>query len=166
MHSRDFRFLPALRFHPDTPPFTPDSAGDSPDPTRRTTLFSTPILIVEDESMIAWMIEDILLAAGFTAVAMAPDGDSALAEAARTPPGLIVSDVNLGPGADGIATARTIIAARAAAGTSSPGVIFITGYADDMMRQRLSAELPAAQLLRKPVEPNALTRAVMRALAS
>lgn len=108
--------------------------------------------------MIAWMIEDVLVEAGFRSVAIAADGERALAAAALRRPGLIVSDVNLGPGADGIDTALRIRA------ESSVPLIFVTAYSDAALRARLAAELPGAQLLRKPVDPAALLRAVMRAL--
>ena len=138
----------------------PPPLGEKQDPAAATGLFATPILVVEDESMIAWMIENVLLDAGFTTVEMASTGEDAEQLAARGRPGLIISDVNLGRGKDGIAAASAI---RAASGAVP--LIFVTAYADDMMRERLAAELPGAQMLRKPVEETALIRAVMRALA-
>ena len=124
-------------------------------------LFATPILVVEDESMIAWMLENVLLDAGFTTVELASTGEDAEQIAATDRPELIISDVNLGRGKDGIAAARAI---RAAHGPVP--LIFVTAYADDAIRERLAAELPGAQLLRKPVDEATLVRAVMRALAN
>ena len=123
-------------------------------------LFATPILVVEDESMIAWMIANVLEEAGFECVAVAANGAQALEEARTQAPGLLVTDVNLGAGADGVETALAICGAHPAP------VIFVTGYADDSMRQRIRDTLPRAQILRKPVDPGALTRAVLRALAN
>ncbi len=133
----------------------------SPDkfPDIDSNLFATPILIVEDESMIAWMIVNILEEAGFEAVAVAANGAQALEEARVRAPRLVVSDVNLGKGADGVETALAICKCQPAP------VIFVTGYADDSMRQRIADTLPRAQILRKPVDPSALTRAVLRAIA-
>ena len=149
------------RFTTDPPPraaqpSTPPDDGSNPD----VTLFATPILVVEDESMIAWMIANVLEEAGFVSVAVAANGRQALNEARTRAPGLLVSDVNLGAGIDGVETALAICAAQPAP------VIFVTGYADDSMRQRINDTLPRAQILRKPVDPAALTRAVLRALAN
>ena len=148
-------FAPA----PGKPPSSPPAVGRNND--RERALLATPILVVEDEAMIAWMIENVLLDAGFTTVEMAATGEDAERLAAADRPGLIISDVNLGRGKDGIAAASAI---RAASGAVP--LIFVTAYADDKMRDRLATELPGAQLLRKPVDEAALIRAVMRALAN
>ena len=143
---------------PGDPPPAPGASAD-----RRSAadaLFATPILVVEDESMIAWMIENVLLDAGFISVDMAATGEDAEQIAATARPGLIISDVNLGAGKDGIAAA---VAIRAA---SALPVIFVTAYADSAMRDRVAAALPGAQLLRKPVDETVLLRAVMRALGN
>ena len=152
--------FPEFAQPPSAPP-PPPRQGVAPDRDPERALFATPILVVEDESMIAWMIENVLLDAGFTTVEMVATGEDAERCAAADRPGLIISDVNLGRGKDGIAAATAI---RAASG--SIPLIFVTAYADDKMRKRLAAELPGAQLLRKPVDEAALIRAVMRALAS
>src|SRR5579872_639826 len=69
---------------------------------------ATAILIVEDSAMIAWTVESFLGQMGFTDIAMASTGEEAVTLARKAPPGLIVSDINLGAGADGIDTAITI----------------------------------------------------------
>ena len=149
-----------VQFAPASGESPPDPGREAPDRSPRRDVFATPILVVEDESMIAWMLEDVLLEAGFTSIELASTGEDAEQFAARERPGLIVSDVNLGRGKDGIDAARVI---RAANGPVP--LIFVTAYADDAIRERLSVELPGAQLLRKPVEAAALIKAVMRALA-
>lgn len=150
-----------LLLHSDPPGPPPQFPGAyRPEGSRPEAPFDTPILVVEDEAMIAWMIENVLEDAGFTNVVIAANGAAARGEAQLKAPGLIVSDVNLGAGEDGIATARAICEA------GPVPVIFVTGYADVRMRQRLERELPSAQLLRKPVDSAALVRAVMRALSS
>lgn len=150
------------RRHAADPGDLPPATGASSDraAAAAAALFATPILVVEDESMIAWMIENVLLDAGFTSVDMAATGEDAERIAATAPPGLIISDVNLGAGKDGIAVATAIRA------TSTLPVIFVTAYADPAMRDRVAAALPGAQLLRKPVDEAVLLRAVMRALGS
>lgn len=118
----------------------------------------TPLLVVEDEAMIAWMVETMLEEMGFGAIAIAPTGDEAIRLAGATPPGLIISDINLGPGLDGIAAAAAIRAVQAGP------VIFITGYASAEAHARIRAELPGAAVLRKPVSEMELRAAITRAL--
>ncbi|ATY33813.1 response regulator [Sphingomonas psychrotolerans] len=118
----------------------------------------TPLLVVEDEAMIAWMVETMLEEMGFRSIAIAATGDQAIALAGSTPPGLIVTDINLGPGLDGIAAAAAIRAERPAP------VIFITGYAGAEAYARIQGEVPGAALLRKPVLVVELRLAVTRAL--
>lgn len=152
--------IPGLLFQRSPPGPPPIGQPDSHRKPSEDALFDTPILVIEDEGLIAWMIESVLMEAGFRSITLSADGELALAEARQVHPGLIISDVNLGPGSDGIATVRAIRA------TAAVPVIFITGYADARMRERLAAELPDAQLLRKPVDGRALIRALMHALGN
>lgn len=119
-----------------------------------------PILIVEDEVMIAWMLETLLEDAGFDAIAIASDGDSALAQAARLRPALLISDINLGAGIDGVEVATRI------AGGSGVPVLFVSAYADDAARARIAQGVPRAVLLRKPIDQSAFLAAVFSALAA
>jgi len=146
---------PGRRFHE---PVSPPTAGPDDDATMD--LFATPILVIEDEAIIAWLIEETLLEAGFRTVAISATGDQAVAMAARRAPGIIVSDVNLGPGIDGVEAIRAIRAGRAIP------AIFVTGFANDTMTARLEREMPGAKLLRKPVDGVELVRCVMRLLAN
>lgn len=123
-------------------------------------LFATPILIIEDEAILAWMIEELLEQAGFHAIEVAASGDQALQAARRRMPGIIISDVNLGAGIDGIEASRAICE------ESDIPVIFVTGFAADTMAARLEREMPRASLLRKPLDGAVLMRAVMRLLAN
>lgn len=118
-----------------------------------------PILIVEDEVMIAWMLQTLLEEAGFDAVVIASDGDSALAEAARLRPALLISDINLGAGIDGVE-----VATRIAGGAGTP-VLFVSAHADNAARVRIAEDVPCAVLLCKPVDAAAFTAAVFSALA-
>lgn len=149
-----------VQFAPSRGESPPQPGGNAPERNAHGNVFATPILVVEDESMIAWMLEDVLLEAGFTSIELASTGEDAEQSAASDRPGLIISDVNLGRGKDGIAAARVI---RDDIGPIPR--IFVTAYADDAIRDRLAVELPGAQLLRKPVVAAALIGAVMRALA-
>ncbi len=140
------------------PPGIPpgEAGGNRPWPSA---YLATRILIIEDEIMIAWMIESLLLDLGFSDIVMASDADQAISLAALSPPGLIISDINLGRGADGVEAAISIHRLKAVP------VIFVTAYAERAARERITAELPNAQLLRKPVGKPALVESVERALA-
>ncbi len=72
-------------------------------------LLAMPVLIIEDEAMIAWMLESLLEDMGFKTLIVVASGEDALAAARRDPLGLIVSDINLGSGRlDGVETAATL----------------------------------------------------------
>ena len=139
---------------------TPPPRRAPPDDDAATDLFSTPILVIEDEAIIAWLIEETLEEAGFRTVVVSATGEQALVMAAGRAPGIIVSDVNLGEGMDGVETVRAIRAGR------SIPAIFVTGFASDTMTARLEREMPGAKLLRKPVDGAELVRCVMRLLAN
>lgn len=135
-----------------------DDPGSAQGGAEERKLFATRILIVEDEVMIAWMVESVLEDAGFTDIAIAANHDRACALATEAMPGLIVSDINLGDGPDGIATAAAIRRAGAMP------VLFVTAYSDEATRSRIVEQVPGAVLLRKPVQAQALCQAVMDAL--
>ena len=109
-------------------------------------------LIIEDESVIAMVIEDILRECGFTSFDFASSPQAALDAAASQSPDLITSDVQLKPGC-GIATVQTI-----RSGLAVP-VIFITGNAGDVTRR-----MPGFPVLSKPFSQAALSTAVAAAL--
>lgn len=56
-----------------------------------------PVLIVEDDLLIAWSIEQIARDMGFDNVIVASTGESALQAVGSTKFGLIICDLNLGP---------------------------------------------------------------------
>lgn len=123
-------------------------------------ILSTPVLIVEDEAMIAWALESYFEDMGFTDIAIAANGPEAIAFAASRSPGLVVSDINLGTGMDGVAATAAIAAQR------SIPVLFVTGYAGAETRSRIDRDLPGAVILSKPVDAAALRGAVAMALNS
>lgn len=122
-------------------------------------LLGTPILVIEDEAVIAWTLESHLEDMGFTDIAIAADARAATASAAVRAPGLIVSDINLGGGPDGV-----VATAGIHAGGFVP-TLFVTGYANADARARIEREVPGAAVLRKPIQPDELQRAINAALA-
>lgn len=117
------------------------------------------ILIVEDEFLIALTAETELVAAGFSVVGKAASFEKAIALAHSTRPDLVLMDVRLGPGPDGIDIA---IALRQE--LDIPCVI-ATGSINADNRRRA---IPAAPLawLAKPYTPADLVETVSKALQS
>ena len=109
-------------------------------------------LIIEDESMIAFAIEEILRDSGFTSFDVAASAHSAIVAATLRRPDMITSDVQLKPGC-GIATVEIICRARAIP------TIFITGNAADVARR-----LPNYRVLTKPFSERALIAGVAAAM--
>lgn len=107
---------------------------------------AAPVLIVEDEAVIGWMLESLLEDMGFTSITVVSSGEDAIAASARLTPGLIISDINLGPGRlDGVAAAALIRKKHRAP------IIFITGYANSDAMSRVGRALPGSPVLRKPI---------------
>lgn len=109
-------------------------------------------LIIEDESIIAIAIEDVLRDFGFTTFDIAASPEMAIEAAAQRCPDLITSDVQLNPGC-GITAVLTICESVVIP------VIFITGNVADVMLR-----LPTFRALRKPFSAEQLSSAVAAAL--
>lgn len=109
-------------------------------------------LIIEDESLIAMAIEDILMECGFTSFDVAPSPETAIEAASRRCPTLITSDVQLRPGC-GIETVLQICDVQLVP------VIFITGNASEVVDR-----MPGCPVLTKPFTDNQLKEAVAGAL--
>lgn len=123
-----------------------------------TALAAAHVLVIEDEAMIAWMIEGLLEDMGIHSIAIAADGAEALRLAAADPPALVISDINLGSAPDGVETVaaiRQIVAAQ---------VIFVSGYASSDARARIDQMVKGATVLRKPIEFDPFQRAIQAAL--
>jgi CheY-like chemotaxis protein len=116
------------------------------------------VLIVEDDAMIAWDMSLSLEAAGFQVCGIVSNGAAALERANAAVPDVVLMDVNLKEGMDGIETARAIRERQA--GTP---IIFVTGFGDPETSARIRAVNPNGYLL-KPVMPEELEAAIVRAL--
>lgn len=86
-------------------------------------------LIIEDEPLVALLIEDHLRAIGYSSIAFAVTEEDAVAAAARHRPDLITSDVRLACGCG-------IAAVEAIRGACKVPVVFITASGQDV-RQRM-----------------------------
>lgn len=135
---------------------SPGAVGGEPSARLPRAITDLSVLIIEDEAVIAWMLEDILESLGFAAITVAASSTAAIAAAHEAPPGLIVSDINLGTASDdGVTTIINIV------GDRRTPVLFITGHASAETQARIDSELGLALTLRKPVSRSELARAVM-----
>jgi len=111
------------------------------------------ILIVEDERIIARSIEKRLAAAGYHVAGLASNGDDAVKMAFELAPDLILMDINLGHGFDGVEVAEWIKTKR------QVPIVFLTAHADDATLQRAKLVEPAGYVL-KPYEDKDLETAI------
>ncbi len=116
------------------------------------------ILVVEDEAPIALNLRESLLTLGYAVGAVAMNGEEAVQLVRQEPPDLVLMDVHLGPGLDGIATAERMREAHPVP------VIYLTAFATDHTLERASATEPYGYLI-KPVTERELNASVKMALA-
>ncbi|HEX8393269.1 MAG TPA: PAS domain S-box protein [Longimicrobium sp.] len=138
-------------------PFTemPQTVAEAPQPPLPPRRGAETVLLAEDEPAVRMLIGAVLGDAGYT-VLSAANGAEALSVAAAHPGPihLLVSDVVM-PEMGGPELARLLRAAR-------PGtrVLFLSGYTEDAVRQRL----PEGGFVQKPVDPDELARRVRETL--
>jgi DNA-binding NtrC family response regulator len=111
------------------------------------------VLLVEDESMVSFLLEDMLQELGAGTVRHASRLETGLALAAERKPGLAVLDVN-------IAGKAVFPLAQKLARDGVP-FLFITGYG----RDGLAAEWASCEVLQKPLTLDQLEKTALRALA-
>lgn len=131
------------------------------DPKRVRTEERTPtrVLIVEDDWLIATESEAILTRAGYEVVGLAADEAAAYALVERTQPDLVLMDVQLARGGDGVTLAAAL---RKQYGLRS---VFVTAHGDAETRLRGEIAKPRGWLI-KPFTDRQLVGAVERALAA
>ncbi len=113
------------------------------------------VLVMEDEPLIAMGLRMVLEGMGCEVCAVVDNAADAVTEALSAKSlDLLLADVRLRGGDDGIAAVRMILAQRNVA------VLFVTGNAGEVERSGLEAH----PLLHKPFLPAALERAVRSAL--
>ena len=112
------------------------------------------VLIVEDEALLALELEDVMTGLGFYVSGLAPTPDRARWLAKSDAPDIVLMDVCLEGGREGIETARWL---REMCGTE---VVFVTGHTDAKTLERIHERVPGAQVLSKPVSHKRLEEAV------
>jgi two-component system, response regulator PdtaR len=111
-------------------------------------------LIVEDEFLIALDLEADMRALGFDVCGLAPSASKARSLAMTNQPDVVLMDVKLEGGRDGIEAARWL---REVCETA---VVFVTSYNDDDTVERIHERVPGAPVLPKPVYRERLADAV------
>jgi CheY-like chemotaxis protein len=116
------------------------------------------VLIVEDEALLAWMARETLQEAGYEVVGVATDRPAAVAAAVAHRPDLVLMDIRLAGGTNGIEAAIEIF--------SRTGIrsIFVTATGSPEKRLRAKPARPLGWLA-KPFDPPDLVDIVRAALA-
>ena len=116
------------------------------------------ILVVEDERIVALQIRRQLTGMGYDVPATVSSGDRALLEIQKSPPDLVLMDINIEGSLDGIATAAQIPIEY------HIPVIYLTAYSEDEMLKRASATNSYGYLL-KPFSERELHATIQMTLA-
>ncbi|HEY5226810.1 MAG TPA: response regulator [Methylovirgula sp.] len=117
------------------------------------------ILIVEDDYFVGLEAEEILENAGFHVIGIAATAHEAVARATQGRPDLIMMDIRLAQGGDGIDTAISLYQGH---GFRS---VFVTAHSDRETRARAVAAKPLGWVI-KPFAPESLVQAVFQALSA
>lgn len=117
---------------------------------------SKSILIVEDELIIALMIEKMIDNLGHNVLAKVTTGEAAIEAAKKYNPDIILMDIRLQGEMDGIEAMSEIRQ------HSDIPVIFITGNSDESYRKRVEESNPL-DFLTKPITLNDLSRSFGKA---
>ena len=117
----------------------------------------TSVLIIEDEPIIAMDIELLVMQCGHKVAGVAHTQADAVQLAAQTRPGLILADINLGPGGDGMAAVAEITA------SFKVPVIYVTAYPERLLT---GEKLEPCFVITKPFDPLTLAVATYQAVSS
>jgi CheY-like chemotaxis protein len=116
---------------------------------------ATDVLIIEDEPLIALDLRALVEELGHRVVAVARTHKEAVAAIAKTPPGLILADIQLADNSSGLEAVNEIL------GSVSTPVIFVTAYPERFLK----GEPPEpAFLIAKPFSVDSLKAIISQAL--
>ena len=116
------------------------------------------IIVVEDEPLIAEDLRAHLEELGYTVCAVCDNALDAMSELITHKPDLLLLDINLGDGADGVQLAAKV-------NTKHPTpFIFVTSHADGATLERVKEVRPAGFII-KPFDTNDLRTQIEIALA-
>ena len=115
-------------------------------------------LIVEDEFWIAMGLEAEMHALGFDVCDLAANSQNAFLCAMEDQPDVVLMDVCLEGGREGIEAARWLRE------VCDVPIVFVTGYSDGDTIERIHEQVPGAPVLRKPVRLDHLAIAMAEAI--
>ncbi|SRR5579884_20168 len=115
------------------------------------------ILVVEDETIVAKYIQKWLRSLGYVVPAVVSSGEEAVEKARETRPDLVLMDIVLRGGMDGVEAAKEIRACL------NIPIVFLTAYADDNTIERAKITEPFGYIL-KPFEERELHSTIEMAL--
>ena len=101
-------------------------------------------LIVEDEALFAIVLEADMHGLGFDVCDLAANGHQACEYAMSNQPDVILMDVSLEGGREGIEVARWLNR------VCNAPIVFVTGYTDRDTIERIHQQVPGAPILSKP----------------
>jgi PAS domain S-box-containing protein len=125
--------------------------------THGETAQTAKILVVEDECILAINLKENLEILGYIVSGIADTGESAIEQAATLNPNLILMDIRLQGGMDGIQAAEHIW------DQFQIPVIYVTGHSDKSTVERAATTFPFGYLL-KPIREKELYVAIQTAL--
>ncbi|MFL1463881.1 response regulator [Roseococcus sp. DSY-14] len=118
---------------------------------------ATDVLIIEDEPVIAMDLRMLVQRCGHRVSGVAASEAEAVRLANERPTGLILADVNLGRGGDGINAVRRIMA------SVKVPVIFVTAYPERLLT---AEEVEPAFIMSKPFDPLTLAISTYQAVTA
>lgn len=116
------------------------------------------LMLVEDERIVAFDLKRQLQTFGYHVESVVASGEQAISEVAKNKPDLVLMDIHLEGGMDGIEAATAIRAQH------QVPVIFLTAYAEDDTLRRALDSRPFGYLI-KPCEGRELHATIQMALA-
>ncbi len=116
------------------------------------------VLLIEDDELVRMSLSDTLTEEGFDVESLANAEDALVLLGAGQVPDVLVTDIHLGPGLDGIDLADV-----ARVKHPDVGVVFISGEPSEAQGHRLGAH---ERLLRKPFSSCSLTQVIRDTLKS
>ena len=119
------------------------------------------ILVMDDEELIIKSLIKLLGKTGYQ-VLVAKNGQEALAIVEEESIDLIVADIRM-PGLNGVETICALYKQAEQKNTAKIPVIFITGYADDQIRQKAKTLKPVAYIY-KPFDIQDLVKKIEEVL--
>ncbi|MGF1449135.1 MAG: response regulator [Opitutales bacterium] len=117
----------------------------------------TKLLVVEDDTASAFVLETILLRAGYTVLPVAHGSEAAVEAARQHRPDIILMDINIPGPSDGVETAQAIRKFH------DVPLIYLTGFSDERTIERAKRTAPFAYIL-KPFREKEVAITIQMAL--